>query len=304
MTEQTPSSRYGQLPTIELPSFLEFLKLKNFPLKTYPAVNEPYRPTKDTLYIYGPGYRNNQASFDLDCLIVQMYLKFCGIEFDIDCLNEPAASPSGRNHSYKKFLVDILFMHMLGKLPFLATVTGAIYDSSQILDWVKNTRHMEKELSLEKDREQAKAFLSLAQNKLGAALPLNANRTAHNSYFGHTPKPVDWILSYHKQNEVVQALLADRDILVREEIYQDASQALEALSTKLGNNTYFFNASEPTYVDAFIFSYLHSILSMPHILDGEYTEEEKKQASTLSKLVRKHENLVKYAKSIYEQYLK
>ncbi|KAI8364458.1 hypothetical protein EDC96DRAFT_510783 [Choanephora cucurbitarum] len=292
MTEQTPSSRYGQLPTIELPSFLEFLKLKNFPLKTYPAVNEPYRPTKDTLYIYGPGYRNNQASFDLDCLIIQMYLKFCGIEFDLDCLNEPAASPSG-------------------KLPFLATVTGAIYDSAQILDWVKNTRHMEKELSSEKDREQAKAYLSLTQNKLRAALlfsmwlePLNANRTAHTSYFGHTPKPVDWILSYQKQNETVQDLLADRDVLVREEIYQDASQALEALSTKLGENTYFFDASEPTYVDAVIFSHLHSILSMPHILDGDYSEEEKKQASTLSKLVRKHDNLVRYAKSIYEHYLK
>lgn len=53
-----------------------------------------------------------------------------------------------------------------------------------------------------------------------------------------------------------------------------------------------------------IFSYLHSILSMPKIIDGEFSEEERKQAATLSKLVRKHENLVKYAKTIYENWLK
>jgi metaxin len=62
--------------------------------------------------------------------------------------------------------------------------------------------------------------------------------------------------------------------------------------------------SEPTYVDAVIFSYIHCILSMPQIVDGEYSEEERKQAATLSKLVRKHDNLVKYAKSIYEKWLK
>lgn len=68
----TPSSRYGQLPSLELPTCLEFLKLKNFPLKTFPAVNEPIRPTKDTLFIYGPGHKRNQASFDVDCLVIQV----------------------------------------------------------------------------------------------------------------------------------------------------------------------------------------------------------------------------------------
>lgn len=57
-------------------------------------------------------------------------------------------------------------------------------------------------------------------------------------------------------------------------------------------------------MDAVIFSYLHCILSMPQIVDGEYTEEERRQAATLSKLVRKHDNLVKYAKSMYEKWLK
>lgn len=68
----TPSSRYGQLPSLELPACLDFLKLKNFPLKTFPAVNEPSRPTEDTLFIYGPGHKRNQASFDVDCLVIQV----------------------------------------------------------------------------------------------------------------------------------------------------------------------------------------------------------------------------------------
>lgn len=71
----TPSARFGELPSIELPACLDFLKLKNFPLKVFPAVNEPERPVDDTLFIYGPGYRNSQASFDVDCLIIQVKKK-------------------------------------------------------------------------------------------------------------------------------------------------------------------------------------------------------------------------------------
>ncbi|KAI8641714.1 hypothetical protein BD408DRAFT_388539 [Parasitella parasitica] len=291
MTE-TPSSRFGELPTLQLPSFLEFLKLKNFPLKVFPAVYEPPRLTKDTLFIHGPGYRNSQASFDVDCLVIQMYLKFCGIDFDVNNINEPAASPSE-------------------KLPFLATVSGAVYNDQETINWVKETRHLEKQLTNDKDREQAKAFVALVETKLKAALlfsmwlePLNANQTTYKFYYGHTPTPINMVVSYTKQKEIIQKLLSSRDILIREEIYQDATQTLKALSVKLGDQTYFFGASEPTYTDAVIFSCLHSILSMPKIVDGDFSDEERKQAATLGNLVRKHDNLVKYAKNIYENWLK
>ncbi|KAI8088527.1 hypothetical protein BDF21DRAFT_413433 [Thamnidium elegans] len=288
----TPSSRFGELPTFELPTCLDFLKLKNFPLKTFPAVNEPERPVQDTLFIYGPGYRNSEASFDVECLIIQVYLKFCGIEYQVYNINEPESSPSG-------------------KLPFLATVSGAVYDSRQTIHWVKETRKMDKELESNMDKEQAKAFIALVENKLNAALlfsmwmePLNNSEITNKYYFGHIPVPVNKALAFQKQNEVVQTLLTDRDILVREEIYQDAAQTLESLSVKLGEHQYFFNSSEPTYIDAVVFSYLHCILSMPKIVDGQFTDEEKRQASTLSKLVRKQENLVKYAKHIFEHYIR
>ena len=48
--------------------------------------------------------------------------------------------------------------------------------------------------------------------------PLNANQTTYKSYYGHTPTPVNMIVSYKMQKEIVQSLLINRDILVREEV--------------------------------------------------------------------------------------
>ncbi|KAF7723289.1 hypothetical protein EC973_002135 [Apophysomyces ossiformis] len=214
-----------------------------------------------------------------------MYMKFCNIDVDIVNSNEPHASPSG-------------------KLPFLATVTGAVYHGERIHQWIKD---MNKDKPSE---EQGKAFIALTKTKLHAAMlfsmwlePPNYIATAQ-AYFGHLPAPVNSWLAYQKKNDILQTLLIDRDILVREEIYQQAEEALEALSVKLGDNTYFFDASEPTWADAVIFSYLHVILAAPQITDASIEEREKHQAHTLRGLVRKHENLVQYAKNIYELYLK
>ncbi|KAL0086614.1 hypothetical protein F4703DRAFT_1527250 [Phycomyces blakesleeanus] len=285
----TPSERFGVLPKIELPACLEFLKLKNFPLKTYPSVYQPPRLTKDTLYIFGPGWRNTWGSFDAECLQFQIYLKFAGLEFDVINSNEPDASPSG-------------------KLPFLATVPGAIYHDQQIHKWIDDMG--KSQVLAGEHSEDAKAFISLANTKLNAALifsmwlePLNYSKATSEAYFGHVPAPVDYILAYKKQNKVVQQLLADRDILVREEIYSDAVHALEALSVKLGEATYFFGSSGPTWIDAVIFSYIHIILGAPQFTDSSVSDEEKRQASTLRNLVLKHDNLVRFAKNIREKYL-
>jgi metaxin len=48
--------------------------------------------------------------------------------------------------------------------------------------------------------------------------PLNTSEISNKYYYGHTPSPVNKVLSYNKQNEVIQTLLTDRDILVREEV--------------------------------------------------------------------------------------
>ncbi|CAO3616738.1 unnamed protein product [Cunninghamella blakesleeana] len=246
-TENTPLPR---LPVIELPPFLEFLKLKSFPLKTFPAVNQPKRINRDTLYIYGPGNEKFKDSFDT-------YFKFCNIDADICYSNEPNASPSN-------------------KLPFFATVNNDIY--------------------LGDHNDESIAFISMIKSKLHAAWlfsiwleSLNYKENTIKVYFGHNPSPIDLIM-------------ADRDILTREEIYSDATLVLEALSDKLGDNQYFFGFDEPTWLDAVVFSYLHVILSLPHIKRSDVTNEEKNQAATLKKLVQKHDNLVQYAKHICKTY--
>lgn len=48
--------------------------------------------------------------------------------------------------------------------------------------------------------------------------PLNATEITNKSYFGHVSSPINKILAFEKQNQIVQALLTDRDILVREEV--------------------------------------------------------------------------------------
>lgn len=48
--------------------------------------------------------------------------------------------------------------------------------------------------------------------------PLNANENTLDLYYEHLPTPINHVVFYKKQNEVTNLLLADRDILVREEV--------------------------------------------------------------------------------------
>ncbi|KAI8340744.1 hypothetical protein BC941DRAFT_418078 [Chlamydoabsidia padenii] len=285
--DNTPLPR---LPVIELPPFLEWLKLKSFPLKTYPAVNQPERIQNDTLYIYGPGPRDTPtSSFDVECLQVQTYFKFCNIKVDICNSNEPDASPSNQ-------------------LPYLATVVGKVLTGTDITQWVKDNN---KATSLGDKQDEATAFISMIKSKLHSALlfsiwlePLNYNQHTFKLYYNHIPTPINSIMGNRKKDQVVEQLLADRDILSREEIYTEAAQVLEALSVKLGDHTYFFDKSEPTWMDAVVFSYIHVIVHIPAIKKPDVTTEEKKQAATLRNLVLQHKNLIRYATNIKDQYLK
>ncbi|KAI9251962.1 hypothetical protein BY458DRAFT_523464 [Sporodiniella umbellata] len=283
MTIETASSRFGELPRLELPSFLDFLKLKKFPLQLYPAVNEPYRPKQDTLYIYGPSKRTQ--GFDMDCLQMQIYLNFCGIHYTTYPIHQPEASPSGN-------------------LPFLTTVAGAVYNQHDIHRWLKE-RSMQKELT--QHLASSQAFLSLIESTLKPAVlfsmwlePLNADECTMDAYFGHLPWPVKSLVFFKKQKQVTQQLLAQRDVLVREEVYHQAAQTLEALSVKLGQDPYFFQSTEPTWFDAVVFSVLHCALLNTIQDHGKHTKEDIRQARTLSQLIRQHENLFHYVKSIHD----
>ncbi|GAB5588091.1 Metaxin-2 [Umbelopsis nana] len=279
------------LPTIELPAFLEPFKLKKLPLKTFPATYEPSRPDKPALHIFGPGWEANHTSFDVDCLAMQIYLKFCGVDFDVVLSNEPYSSPKG-------------------KLPYLVVPPDHCLYGEQIHHWLEKTEK-QKKLSNEAESSEAKAFIAMVEKMLGAALmfslwlePLNANELTCPKYFAQVSSPIDKLLAYRKKEEVVQSLLIDRDVLIREEIYQAAAEALSALSVKLGSKEHYFGSEHPTYVDAIAFAYFHIILAIPQITDSNISKEEKRHATELRNLLLHHSNLVKYTKKMYSTWLK
>ncbi|CAG8804452.1 14108_t:CDS:2, partial [Gigaspora rosea] len=68
--------------------------LSNFPLKIHRPLYKNRELSGPTLYIWGPGWKTQETSFDQDCLKWQTYLKFSGIDFDVRNANEPLISPS------------------------------------------------------------------------------------------------------------------------------------------------------------------------------------------------------------------
>ena len=68
-------------------------------------------------------------------------------------------------------------------------------------------------------------------------------------------------------------------------IFAEATTALDALSVRLGDDTWFFNGKVPGLLDAAVFAYLHVILT------GEWEE---KWASGLKGLVENRQNLVQF----------
>ncbi|RUS19033.1 hypothetical protein BC937DRAFT_88054 [Endogone sp. FLAS-F59071] len=257
--------------------------LPQFPLNTFPAVFEPPPLQKPVLYTYGPGWKNQVPSFDPDCLKWQAFLTFCGVDFDLNNCNEPLTSPSG-------------------KLPFLVMPTGETLYDDQITPWLEKIG-FEKKLARDAENAESTAFISLAETKLRTAFlfsfflePLNVTESTGAKYFGHYSTPINAIIQYQKKNAIIQRMLAKRAFLVRDEVYQDAADALLSFSTKLGDNEFFFGSSYPTFLDATVFAYLHTILAAPQSTSTEGASD----ATRLRELVLKHNNLVNYAKNIYK----
>lgn len=77
-----------------------------------------------------------------------------------------------------------------------------------------------------------------------------------------------------------------------DDILEEANNALEALSTLLGDNDLFFGASQPGMFDASVFAYTHLIL------DGRMDWKE----NLLGKYLSRYENLVEHSRRLKEEY--
>ncbi len=96
-------------------------------------------------------------------------------------------------------------------------------------------------------------------------------------------------LSAAAQTELLKALTLN-DV---RELYLEADNAFAALSTLLGEATWFFGAKEPSLFDASVFAYTHLLLNQ----DIGWTHDEE-----LVRSVRRRDNLVKHRNEVLRTY--
>ncbi|KAK9718738.1 Metaxin-2 [Basidiobolus ranarum] len=254
------------------------LRLDQFPVYVHPSVFTPAELSKPTLVTYGPGWKNQPTSFDPECLKWQTYLNILAYDYDIVYSNEPSQSPDEQ-------------------LPYLVTVEKKCLTGEKILKYAKG-QDPEK-YAPEGDElisGDDKAFVSLVETNIKVATLFyfwcEASNYSEQTFEKYTKSyiwPLDKLIGYKMRSTVIDFLLTKKPILLKEEIYNEASQALQALSNRLGDAEY-FSGEKAGYLDAVVFAYLHTILAAPL------------PNSELRQIVQQHENLVKFAKSLWEQY--
>ncbi|KAL2855833.1 hypothetical protein BJY01DRAFT_203815 [Aspergillus pseudoustus] len=251
-----------------------------FPLATYPSNELPHYswPTRyrNRLFVFSDaaGARRGRPSFNPQCLKWQAYLKFVGIDFELVPSNNHA-SPSG--------VLPFL-------LPALPTGTSTPIPSGKLQKWAIEEVHCEEEQQLNLRFE---VYSSLLDNRI-------RNAWLYNLYLNHENFEAVARRLYvdpSTTNPLVRSVLASqlqqaaRDELLKTSSYIDASaleaeaaEALEALSTLLGDDIHFFNRPNPGLFDASVFAYTHLILDSK--MDWKYNR--------LEQLLSQHENLVQH----------
>ncbi|KAL4977374.1 hypothetical protein BDW66DRAFT_39511 [Aspergillus desertorum] len=227
-----------------------------FPLLTYPANDLPHHAasgrSRNQLFVFidAAGARRGRPSFNPQCLKWQAYLRFVGIDFELVPSNNHA-SPSG--------VLPFL-------LPALPVGTGAPIPPNKLQKWAIEEIHCEEEQQL---NVRFEVYSSLLDTRI-------RNAWLYHLYLNHDNFEAVARRLYvdpSTTNTAVRAALAAqlqqaaRDELLKSSPYIDAgaleaeaAEALEALSTLLGDKDYFFERPKPGLFDASVFAYTHLIL--------------------------------------------
>ncbi|KAI8057617.1 hypothetical protein BDF22DRAFT_661692 [Syncephalis plumigaleata] len=253
--------------------------LSRFPLQKHAAHHRAEGIVTPVLFTYGTSQSTETPSFDVKCLQWQAYLKMRHVDFEVYCCNEGNASSNDR-------------------LPFLALPGGKYLTGDEIREYADNAGKPSDEASEGKDDKKdntliadEQALLSLIERKLYPAL-LYWMWCEQDNYHSSTcsiylaaQSCVPWTLQRNVSNWIYDRY---RGNLTYERIYTDATEALLALSNRLGQEAWLLNTSEPSFIDAVCFAYLHVILSTTSMPEGK-----------LRSLARQHENLVTYEQRIF-----
>ncbi|KAK7181359.1 hypothetical protein PSPO01_12653 [Paraphaeosphaeria sporulosa] len=254
-----------------------------FPLLTYSPNDLPQRAPRHrdahTLFIFAgeKDAADGAPSYNPACLKWQAYLKFSGISFQAVSSNNHA-SPSG-------------------VLPFLLPASTETSKppppvvSAKLQRWaINNTaRAVEEPGDL-----RYEAYLSLLDHRIRRAwlysvyLTSNATSLSEPLYILPTSSNpfVRLSIAGDLRRAAEKELLKFSAIIDAEELHRHAEEAFEALETALGDDPWFFGASQPGLFDASVFSYTH--LLMDDNLGNGWTDTRLRDALLKRKYLTRH----------------
>jgi len=124
--------------------------------------------------------------------------------------------------------------------------------------------------------------------------PLNFSAVAHKLYVAPTSSStlVRASTSHTLRAAAEAELLKNTSIIDTDDLYSEADKAFEALSTLLGDDSWFFGNERPALFDASVFAYTQLLLD-----DGMGWREKK-----LSQALRRRENLVQHRERLLVRY--
>ena len=183
-----------------------------------------------------------------------------------------------------------------GKLPFIIDDGKTIADSQFIIAHLEEKYEIDLDSHLSEE-EKATAYLFTKSLEEGLYWCLVHSRWADEkswailkkTFFGSMPFPLKLIVPSIARNGVISALKKQGTGLHSEEEIQIITQkSLQALSSILGNKTYFFGDTPCTF-DATAFAFLSEFIntSLDH---------------PLNKMARKYDNLVNYCDTMKTKY--
>ncbi|XP_017789633.1 PREDICTED: metaxin-1 [Habropoda laboriosa] len=223
-------------------------------------------------------------SVDVECLQVLVYAKINGIPLKVNTSGNPFKTPNG-------------------KLPVLKSSIGTFDTAKAIIEYFRQQNYNAEYQLNGKQCAKVLAYDTMLKEKLFPALQFiwwlderNVNDLIRPWYYRALPFPLNLYYpgKFERQAHVMFETLysVKDDITVMEnKVYSEAQKCLTLLSTSLGDLDYFLG-TEPTVLDAIIYSYLAPLLKAP--LPNPALQNHLKACT----------NLVQYISRISERYFK
>ncbi|XP_066470845.1 metaxin-3 isoform X2 [Tiliqua scincoides] len=193
-------------------------------------------------------------------------------------------NPCAYSEAYARFsgaplkvnVIDNLWRAPRGSVPLLISDDTVISQPTNILNFLRRQKYnADYELSA-KEGADTLAYIALLEEKLHPAM-LHTFWVEVDNYYNVTkpwfasriPFPLSWYLPGKMSREALNRILLTKGqpplyslTEVEAQIYRDAKECLNLLSSRLGTSSFFFG-NIPTTLDAFVFGFLASLYKVP-----------------------------------------